>query len=139
MFFYLFHNLNHGLFHTKEKSDGATNVRTIMLGCICWILFHVWVNSQNMLGYFIKDYFWWFFLLDVFIMGIIYKLYYNRSIFKELKNYDSDIYIEKDHKYIQPTKLNNQNNSFNLDILKQNSEKQNQELNKHEQNLENLP
>lgn len=29
MFFYLFHNLNHGLFHTKEKSDGATNVRTM--------------------------------------------------------------------------------------------------------------
>lgn len=109
MFFYLFHNLNHGLFRSKEKSDGATNVRTLILGSIFWILFHVWANSQSMKAYFVKDYFWWFFLVDVFAMGIIYKLYYKRSIFNELKGTDTDIYLEKEHRYIKPYEANNFN------------------------------
>lgn len=96
------------MFRSKEKSDGATNVRTLILGSIFWILFHVWANSQNMKGYFVKDYFWWFFLVDVFAMGIIYKLYYKRSIFNELKGTDTDIYIENEHRYIKPDQLNGQ-------------------------------
>jgi len=111
MFFYLFHNLNHGLFRSKEKSDGATNVRTLILGSIFWVLFHVWANSQNMKSYFIKDYFWWFFLIDVFAMGIIYKLYYKRSIFNELKETDTDIYLENEHRYVKSDKLNTQTSS----------------------------
>lgn len=96
--------LNHGLFKSKDKTDGALNVRTIMFGGIAYILFHAFVNSTQMKDYFFKDYFWWLMLLDIFVMGIIYRLYYKRSMFNEIKQYDSDIYIEDKHIYIPENK-----------------------------------
>lgn len=45
-------------------------------------------------------------LLDIFVMGITYKLYYKRSILNELKEYDSDIFVKDQHIYIPANKKN---------------------------------
>lgn len=130
MFLYLIHKLNHGLFKSDNKSDGAINVRTIIFGGIAYILFHAWINSEQMKDYFVKDYFLWILLIDIFAMATTYKLYYNRSILNELKNYDNDIYVEKEHKYIKP----NNDNTINLINSEQEFNQTNEII--HEYNLE---
>ncbi len=141
MFLYLFHKLNHSLFKSKNKSDGALNVRTIMFGGIAYILFHAFINSSQMKNYFFKDYFWWLMLLDIFVMGIIYKMYYNRSMFKELKQYDTDIYVEDKHIYIPKNNKNtniNNNNDTNINNNNDTNKNNNTDTNINNNNDTNI-
>ncbi len=99
MYFYIFHQINQVL-RKDEDADGSVNVRTLILGGIMYIITHAIISNPNSSMYLYKNYLLYFFLLDVFAMGIIYKKYYGRSILKEMNEYDTDIYDEKNHKYI---------------------------------------
>lgn len=90
MFFYLIHNLPWGL----ELENGKRNVRTFLIGSVCYILFHalLYANNKNFIGmpmlssflYMIQRYFWWVLIADSIAMSITYKLAYGRSILTEL-------------------------------------------------------
>lgn len=109
MYFYIFHQINQ-VIRKDEDEDGSVNVRTLILGGIMYIITHAIISNPNSSMYLYKNYLLYFFLLDVFAMGIIYKKYYGRSILKEMNEYDTDIYDEKNHKYL-PSKIQHFNNT----------------------------
>lgn len=87
MFCYLIHNLPWG----NDLQLGKRNVRTFIMGTVCYILLHALlyaskVNFTPMVSaivYTIRRYFWWIVLADAISMSIIYKLYYGRNILNE--------------------------------------------------------
>lgn len=98
MYFYIVHQINQTIRRDDDK-DGSVNVRTLILGGILYIITHAIISNPNSSMYLYKNYLLYLFLLDIFAMGIIYKQYYGRTILREMNDYDSDIYDEKEHKY----------------------------------------
>ncbi len=105
MFFYIFHQINHNIRYLDD-SEGAVNTRTLILGGIAYIITHAIISTPGSSLYFYKDYLWYFFLLDCCVMAVHYKLYFGRSILKELNSYETDEYNEKEHKYKKETDKN---------------------------------
>ncbi len=73
----------------KDLPNGKKNVRTFLIGSICWILlasflFSKTIQHTNFFIITLKNFFQWFVAIDVVSIAIIYKLYYNRSIFNEV-------------------------------------------------------
>lgn len=101
MFFYIFNKIGHKL-KSKDDLDGAVNTRTLLLGGIAYILVHALIFTPGSSLYFYRHYLTYLFLLDCFVMGIEYKLYYGRNIMHELNPYETDEFDEKTHKYHQP-------------------------------------
>ncbi len=105
MFFYIFHQINHKI-KGKNDTDGSVNTRTLILGGSSYIILHALLYKPSSPLYFYKDYLWYFFMLDICVMAVIYKLYYGRNIFFELNPYEEDEYNEKKHKYVIKNKKN---------------------------------
>ncbi len=111
MFFYIFHHMNHYLFKPADKTDGAINVRTLIMGGIAYILFHGFLYSKNMREYYFKDYFWWIFALDVCSVSVIYRSYYGESIVGEIgktfgKSHSASDLNSKSHSVSKPQDKN---------------------------------
>jgi hypothetical protein len=47
----------------------------------------------------------WIIMADIFVCGINYKLYYGRTMIKELSAYENDIYDKDNHTYHEKKKL----------------------------------
>lgn len=97
MYFYLFHQINHGispLESTESEGHGARNVRTLLFGGLAYIFTAAFLFSQNyqqlISSVFVlmalRDWFMWFLLLDIFAMAIVYKRYWGGTILKEFKD-----------------------------------------------------
>ena len=88
MFYYLIHNLPWG----EHLQPGKRNVRTFIIGSVCYILLHalLFANKINFnpmmttITYIIRRYFWWIVIADAISMAITYKLTYGRNILTEL-------------------------------------------------------
>lgn len=118
MYFYIFHQINQ-VIRKDDDEDGSVNVRTLILGGIMYIITHAIISNPNSSMYLYKNYLLYFFLLDVFAMGIIYKKYYGRSILKEMNEYDTDIYDEKNHKYLpsKPQHIDNHDKEITAELI----------------------
>jgi hypothetical protein len=73
----------------KDIPNGKKNVRTFIIGTICWILLASFLFSKTIVhtNFFIvtlKNFFQWFLVIDICSIAVIYKLYYNKSIFNEV-------------------------------------------------------
>ena len=115
MFFYIFHNIVHYGVPINENidSNGAKNVRTIIFGGICYIILHAYLYNESCPYYQFRHYLYYLLLLDIFVMGITYKLYYGRSMLNELHENETDEYDEKRHKYIKNNNIITQTNILN--------------------------
>src|SRR5439155_20421858 len=68
------------------------NVRTFIIGSVCYILFHALlfankVNFSPMIAtavHIMRRYFWWIMIADAVAMSITYKIAYGRNILTEL-------------------------------------------------------
>lgn len=88
-----------------EDKDGAINTRTLILGGVFYIITHAIVSTPGNPLNLYKHYILYFLILDAFVMGIIYKQYYGRTILKELNEYETDKFDESKHKYTQNKKI----------------------------------
>lgn len=114
MFFYLIHNLPWG----SQLENGKRNVRTFLIGSVCYILLHalLYANTKNFIGipmlssflYLAQRYFWWILLADSAAMSITYKLFYGRSILTELPLLGAfkGLFKKEENKEIIPTITN---------------------------------
>jgi hypothetical protein len=118
MFFYIFHQINHNIRYLDD-SEGAVNTRTLILGGIAYIITHAIISTPDSSLYFYKDYLWYFFLLDCCVMAVHYKLYFGRSILKELNSYETDEYDEKEHKYKNKKSLKQENIIKEKNVIKE--------------------
>lgn len=111
-----------------DDKDGAINTRTLILGGIFYIITHAIVSTPGNPLNLYKHYILYFLILDAFVMGIIYKQYYGRTILKELNEYETDKFDESKHKYT-PKKKTNQNitEEESIDSKKQKSKKTSKE------------
>src|SRR5438132_840105 len=88
MFYYLIHNLPWG----AQLEPGKRNVRTFIIGSVCYILLHALlfankINFSPMFAtalYILRRYFWWIILADAIAMAVTYKIAYGRNILTEL-------------------------------------------------------
>lgn len=88
MFYYLIHNLPWG----EHLQPGKRNVRTFIIGSVCYILLHALLFASKInfnpmmitITYVIRRYFWWIVIADALSMAITYKLAYGRNILTEI-------------------------------------------------------
>jgi hypothetical protein len=87
MLYYLIHSLPWG----ADLQAGKRNVRTFLIGSICYILFHALLYSDvkipnyvTIAYYILRKYFWWILAADAVAMAISYKIAYGRNILNEL-------------------------------------------------------
>ena len=140
MFFYLFHNINHSNSSNKVNENyGAKNVRTMVLGGICYIILHAMIFTESNPLYFYGYYIYYMFLLDVSVMAVIYKMYYSRSILNELKEIsqiDNDtMLIKSSNDYVeltQPSSTETKNSCPFLESSICNNDAQNENTTSHE-------
>lgn len=81
MWFSAIHQLNWRLLKPEDKGEGAVNTRTFFIGFFLYILTHMAASNA---GPFYMDLFWVVLMIDCFAIGIVYRLYYKRSIFYEV-------------------------------------------------------
>jgi hypothetical protein len=98
------------LFSDEYMTDLKRNCLTVIAGAICYFLLYGYLvdNSSNSWTLLLKNWFGYFILFDVVMMGVIYRNYYGRSIINEIVeqeptekwDYDPDnhLYIRKDLK-----------------------------------------
>ena len=91
-----------------QKENGKKNVMTFLFGSICWFLLGSYLftpgridKSSNFILYGMKNFFMWLVIIDICCVAIIYKLYYNRSIFNEVVEVTTP--IEKNNKEYENT------------------------------------
>ncbi len=109
MFFYIIHHIHYYLFKIN-KGEGVINTRTFIFGSILYILLHGLLYSKSFVKYHFKDYFWWLFVVDIISMGVIYKHYYNDTIFGEVKKIFGKSNKNDDNS------INNSNANFNNNV-----------------------
>jgi hypothetical protein len=88
MFFYLIHNLPWG----QDLQQGKRNVRTLIIGSVCYILFHALLYADRInfppmfstMVFIVRRYFWFIFAADLIAMSVLYKIAYGRTIFSEI-------------------------------------------------------
>ncbi len=88
MFFYLVHNLPWG----QDLQQGKRNVRTLIMGSVCYILFHALLYADRInfppmfstMVFIIRRYFWFVLAADLIAMSVLYKIAYGRTIFSEI-------------------------------------------------------
>ena len=98
MFYYLIHQIMQMKF-MDDKENGKKNVMTFLFGSILYFLLYGYLRSpttniNNFVMYALKNFFHWFILIDMICMAVIYKLYYNRSIFNEMSETVFDKNVE---------------------------------------------
>ena len=105
----------------KDKPNGKKNVITFLIGSICWILLASYLFSPNIihtnfLSITLKNFFQWFIVIDICAIAIIYKMYYNKSIFNEIVEIaDVEPVTEKITEKVEPVtekKLKRQRKKF---------------------------
>lgn len=100
----------------KNLPDGKRNVRIMFMAMTIYIYLHAiaFENKDSSLFFkIIHGYFMWILAVDIFTCACVYKLYYGRSILKELNVHETDYYDEGNHRY---HKKNNIVNINNVDI-----------------------
>src|SRR3990170_4755096 len=108
--------------------DGKRNIRILCLALVLYLFLHAIAREfkdTNFFAKFVHGYFIFFIVADIFLCGIEYKMYYGRSIIKELGPYEKDIYDESTHTYIPDTfgTVNmdmNMDNVVDMDIMDMN-------------------
>lgn len=83
--------------------NGKRNVRIMFVSFIAYILIHALAfeyKDQSLACKIIHGWFLWFILTDIITCACLYKLYYGRTILKELNDYEKDVYDEKTHTYL---------------------------------------
>lgn len=114
MFFYIVHELPWG----KHLTNGQRNTRTFFIGGALYIMLHAYLfksdYADRVKAY--REYIYYVLLLDIFTVAIKYKMFYGRSIVKELREYDTDKWDEKKQKYI-PHKLEEEESSDDITNL----------------------
>lgn len=99
MFYYIIHNLP----IWTDLPNGKRNVRTFLLGTVCYILLHALLFSK--IGeekHYIKlfrNYIYYLWAADAIAMAVIYKQFYKKSILSEVGNMIEDV---KPSKPVQP-------------------------------------
>ena len=71
----------------------------MLIGGVLYILIYAWMRERGGSYTDFSPYIWLIFALDVFAMGIIYKLYYGRSMLNELSAVEEQEFDEKTHTY----------------------------------------
>ena len=102
-FFFLFHHVLK-IFPENYLTDLKRNCLTVIFGSICYFLLYgylVNVQSSSWFHQSLKDWYWYFVIIDLVLMGIIYRNHYGRSIIFEMGDDDPSKweYDEKTHKY----------------------------------------
>lgn len=101
MIFYFIHNLP----IWNDIENGKRNVRILMITMVLYMILHFLVNEYadtNTVCCFMKIYFNFILLADIFINAITYKLYYGRSVLYEMSDTDikeKHVYNDETHKY----------------------------------------
>ena len=91
-----------------DLPDGKRHVRILFMGLTIYIIMHALCFEYKHKNFFCKmwhGYFMWIIMADIFVCGINYKLYYGRTMIKELSPYENDIYDEAKHTYHEKKKL----------------------------------
>lgn len=89
----------------KKVPNGKRNVRIMILGLVLYILLHALAfeyKDSNLLFKTLNGYFFWFLVADIFACACLYRIYYGRSILRELDVYEKDKYDDQTHTYYQP-------------------------------------
>ena len=91
-FFYILHHIFLMIFPDSIMSDLKRHCLTLVVGSILYFLLWGYVTSisTNWLTRAIKDWFLYLIVLDIAVMGILYRNYYGRSIINEIGDDDSD-------------------------------------------------
>lgn len=111
MLFYIIHNIVHNLPFTKNWRDSQKNILTLFLGANLYIILFVlfeyfFKKTSNIIFELIRKFYLYFIFVDIFIMAIVYKKYWGRSIWNEVTDDDDKWKLnEENHKY---TKINEQ-------------------------------
>lgn len=104
MLYYLLHQSS--IWKNNNKlTDGQRNVRIFMVVVVIYILLRSLLcryKDTNFLAQTLFDYFYYFIIADIIAAACLYKMYYGRSIVKELNRHETDIYDPKNHKYYPP-------------------------------------
>jgi hypothetical protein len=98
--------------------DGKRNVRILFVALTLYVFLHALsyeYRTQNTFWKIINGYFIWFMASDLFACACLYKLYYGRTILKELNTRETDYYDEKTHRYNAPN--NDCNKTFETDKI----------------------
>jgi hypothetical protein len=99
----------------KKLPDGKRNTRIMLVGLTFYLFLHALTfeyKDKNALTKMINGYFIWFIAIDVFACACIYKLYYGRTILKELSPREKDYFDKKRHKYYPVS-----NNAVNINDI----------------------
>ncbi len=153
MFFYLIHNLPWG----SELNAGKRNVRTLLIGSVCYVFFHALLYAHDLnfspiistILNISRYYFWWILLIDAIAMSVLYKLAYGRTIFSEIplpemiKDWVGDdphpptnfTIVTKTEPIIPSTNPTPTTNELDFDLLTENEEP----ISKIVENIETIP
>ena len=88
----------------KALPDGKRNTRIMLIGLTFYLFLHALVyeyKDKHTLARILHGYFIWIIAIDVFACACIYRLYYGRTILKELSPREKDYFDKKRHKYYQ--------------------------------------
>jgi hypothetical protein len=107
MFYYIIYNIP----NKSDDSVGKQNAKTFLFGSLCHIFFFGLIAilhrkyPQSFIFEILYCYYPWIFLADIITMGILYKLYFGRSIVRELLPYETDEYDEATHTFKSTKKI----------------------------------
>ena len=91
----------------KGLPDGKRNVRIMFLALTFYTFFHAFTYEYKDTNLFCKiwqGYFIWIIAVDIFSCACLYKLYYGRTILKELNPREQDYFDNKTHTYYEYNK-----------------------------------
>lgn len=100
----------------NNLSNGKRNVRILFIAMTIYIFLHVFTRENKNNNYLCKIFqgcLPYFIIGDIFLAGVMYKLYYGRSLLNELDLREKDYYDTKTHRYYD--KDIKSRNSFNVD------------------------
>lgn len=86
MFYYLIHHLP----LWSKMANGKRNVRTFLLGTVCYILFHAYlfsaIGSKNPKIVKFRPYIYYLWITDAISMAVLYKKYYKKTILTDVSD-----------------------------------------------------
>ena len=100
MFYYLLHQSS--LWKNEKLTDGQRNVRILFIALVLYVVIYAIsfeYKNKSVIFKIINKYFFIFMAIDVIVSACLYKTYYGRSIFNELRKHETDTYDEKTHQY----------------------------------------
>jgi hypothetical protein len=94
------------LWSDSNITNGQRNVRILFVALLFYFILHVFTREckdTSLTCKIIYSYFWWIIAADILLCGCEYRLYYGRSIVKELTLVEKDKFDKETHKYVYPT------------------------------------